>query len=163
MAGALLVWLVAGPLVRIAMDKPAIRPSFFAILAFALLYWWSVYAVTFTERGRAAWEQETRQTVRVRHALRHHVSIGAADRRLVTDRAERVAGWAPGGYVGWPLAAVFVLAATLGDPARIDGPAVAIAVLAVLVAGLLVWRTRVRHLRARRWLADPLPREEETA
>jgi hypothetical protein len=106
--------------------------------------------------GRAQWERETRRHVRISHALRHHVGIGAADRALVTERARTMNTWSKVAFVGWPLLAVALVAGLLdaGDP-----PASLIG-LVIAVCLLLVARAVRRARLARRWLADPTPRDE---
>jgi hypothetical protein len=108
--------------------------------------------------GREKWERETRERVRVWHALRHHVGIGATDRALVTDRARHMATWSKVAFVGWPLLAVFFVGGYLDD----QGPTLPLVVPVVIACMLMVARA-VRQARlARRWLADPLPRDDET-
>ena len=116
----------------------------------------TVYSFVSAE-GREKWERETRQTVRVRHALRHHSSIGAADRALVTDRARHTATWSTVAFVGWPLLAV----ALVGRGLEVADPPTSLMVLGIVACLLLVARAVQRLRRARRWLADPLPRDEE--
>jgi hypothetical protein len=104
------------------------------------------------------WEDEARQEVRIEHALRHHVSIGAADRQLVTEQAATIRRWAVVSLVGWPLL-LTVLVAPLLASADVPPPAkIGFGLIAGLLCAAIVreqWR-RVR--RARRWLAEPLPR-----
>lgn len=116
----------------------------------------TVYSVVSAER-REQWERETRERVRVWHALRHHVGIGATDRPLVTDRARHLATWSKVAFVGWPLLGVVFVVGMLDDhvPASLAVPVV---LLCLLLVGRAVRRARL----ARRWLADPLPRVEES-
>ncbi len=99
--------------------------------------------------------------MRVEHALRHHVSIGAADRELVTERAESIDTWAEAHFVGWPvLAAVVLLAAGNDDSlAQLEKWPWFVGLLAV--CAWFFWDTRRRLQWALRWLDDPLPRDEQ--
>jgi hypothetical protein len=133
----------------------------------SLTYWfWASFTLVFVAEntsslvsatGRVRWERETRQAVRTRHALRHHTSIGAADRALVTARARTVHTWAKVAFVAWPLLGIVLVAGMLDDqvPASLGVPLV---LLCLLLVGRAVRRSRL----ARRWLADPLPRDERT-
>lgn len=133
-----------------------------------LMYWvWLLITVAHvgedvlsrvTADGRAQWERETRERVRIWHALRHHVGIGATDRALVTDRARHLATWSKVAFVGWPLLGVVFVAGMLDDhvPASLAVPVV---LLCLLLVGRAVRRARL----ARRWLADPLPRDDQAA
>jgi hypothetical protein len=106
-------------------------------------------------RSRAAWEADIRRTTRVEHALRHHAGVGADFLETVTERAEEIDALSRGSWIGWPVAAVIgVLVAFLAD-----APSVRVlgGVLTVVAVALLV-RSQRRGRRARRWLADPLPR-----
>jgi hypothetical protein len=155
----LLLAVVIGPLVRFLMDRPT-RVSWVWLglaLVVAGVAWWS----QFTRRGRAAWLEEAGQEIRIEHALRHHVSIGAADRELVTARAEKIARWAWAALIGWPLlvalcATILVISAD-GIAARI-----AFGLVGVLVCGGLVRAERRRMRWAQRWLADPPGGDEHT-
>jgi hypothetical protein len=110
-----------------------------------------------TPAGRNEWQEEATEEIRVEHALRHHVSIGEADRELVTARAEKIDEWAPLALVGWPVLGglaltSFVLLADVPLPAD-----VAATLLVVSACVAIVLRRRRRWGWARRWLADPLP------
>lgn len=111
---------------------------------------------TSTPSGRRQWAETTKEEIRVERALRHHVSIGAADREFVTERADAIDSWAPAHFVGWPLLAVLAIAAIV-DP-TVSGSDRIVFWLFVLfsVVQLLLACRRVRE--ARRWLDDPLPR-----
>lgn len=133
----------------------------------SLSYWfWGAFTLIFVAEtaysfasaaGRVQWERETRQAVRVRHALRHHRGIGAADRALVTERARSLATGSKVASVGWPLLALLLVVGILEgrDPRAF--------LIVLVVACLLLVARAVRRARlARRWLADPLPRDEPT-
>ena len=107
-------------------------------------------------RGR--YRRQIRDQLRVDHALRAHVSIGRGDREHVSSCARwrrwripvlRVAGPLVAGLLTWAATAA-------------ERPTVWLVLLAVLAAaychGLVVWPQQLRD--ARRWLADPLPRED---
>ena len=155
----LLLAVVVGPLMRLLVDRyPRVSWGWLGLaLVVAGMAGWS----RFTARRHAAWQEEARQEIRVEHALRHHVSIGAADRELVNERAERIDRWAWASLVGWSLlvalsATILVISAD-GTAARI-----AFGFVGVLVCGGLVRAERRRMRWARRWLADPLTRGERT-
>jgi hypothetical protein len=107
---------------------------------------------------RARWEREAREEVRIRHALRHHTGIGAADRALVTERARAMVTLSKVAFVGWPLLAV----ALVGRSLEVADPPASLIMLVIVACLLLVARAVQRFRRARRWLADPLPRDERT-
>ena len=131
--------------------------SYWLVLATMLILLGEAIQSRVSEEGRANWERDTRRKVRVKHALRHHVSIGAADRALVTERAQAIRTLSKVALVGWPLLAVLV-AGTILDVSRLP----AFTVVPVVVACLLLLARSVRRGRlARRWLADPLPRDDE--
>ena len=145
------------PLLRILVhDRPLTAWYLIFIggaLALAVLTWRSRSSAERRER----WDRQTRQAIRVEHALRSHVSIGAADRELVTERAEEIDSWALAHFVGWPLAAVVVVAATVSDPTLTAADQMLAWLFALFcVVQLLLACRRVRE--ARRWLDDPLPR-----
>ncbi len=143
----------------LALDRPLRVWSWFA-LAMGLLWAAQVWWLHFTVRGRARWEPPTRRDVRVEHALRHHVSIGAADRELVTERAESIDTWAWAHFVGWPvLAAVALLVANDDSLRGLEKWPLSLGVLAV--CAWYFWDTRRRLQWALRWLDDPLPRDEQ--
>lgn len=103
---------------------------------------------------RARWERETREEVRIRHALRHHTGIGAANRALVTERARAKVTVSKVAFVGWPLLAVVLIGRSL----EVADPPASLIGLVTAACLLLVARAVQRFRRARRWLADPLPR-----
>ena len=144
---------VVAPLLRVTLDRP---PSVtYWIWAFLTLVYVVEAAYSWiSPAGRARWEQETREQVRVSHALRHHVGIGTADRALVTERARTMNTWSKVAFVGWPLLGVVFVAGILDDrvPASLAVPVV---LLCLLLVGRAVRKARL----ARRWLADPLPRD----
>ena len=160
-AGILLLLAAAvGPLMRILLDRSP-RASWVWLglaLVVAGMAGWSQYAA----RGRAAWQEEARQEIRVEHALRHHLSIGATDRALVTERAERIDRRAWASLIGWPL---LVALFTMNLVTSADGPAARIGFvcMGVLVCGGLVRAERRRIQWARRWLADPVTRGTRTS
>ncbi|MFP5370079.1 MAG: hypothetical protein ACLGI3_04940, partial [Actinomycetes bacterium] len=112
----LAVFLVVLPVLQVAVFDDPLRAWHWVWFAWALVLTAHAIRSHFTVRGRERWELQTRQEVRVEHALRFHVSIGAADRDLVTGRADEIDSWAPAHFVGWPLAAVVVAAAAVSDP-----------------------------------------------
>lgn len=129
------------------------------LVAFCLLLVAVETAHSFVAAGaREKWERETRQSVRVRHALRHHSSIGTADRALVTDRARHMATWSMVAFVGWPLLATVLV----GRGLEVADRPTSLIVLVIVACFLLVARAAQRFRHARRWLADPLPRDERT-
>lgn len=155
----LLIAVAVAPLVRLLLDEPA-RVSWnwltFAIIAAGFASW-----SQFPARGRAAWEKEARREVRIGHALRHHASIGAAGRSLVTERAEKIDTLSGASLMGWPLlTALFVvpLVMVADDPATRIG----VGLVGLVVGTALVRRNRRRVRWARRWLADPLPRRSSS-
>ncbi|MGY1804066.1 hypothetical protein ACI78T_12395 [Blastococcus sp. SYSU D00922] len=156
LAAGLVLWVVAAPVIRVVVyEQPPFRWVWWPWLFVTVVYVGEVVRCSVTDRGRGEWEQKTRRSVRLRHALRHHVSIGPDERDRVGEHAYRTAFWSWATYLG--LTAVAVLAVTEGAT---DGlPWIAAAMLGSAGAGVLVW-TVVRHGRARRWLADPLPRED---
>ena len=158
--GLVLIAVVV-PLPQI-MDLVRPEPWSYSIFLLFALYaaaqkWWPHS----TARGRAKWEQTTRLEIRVEHALREHVSIGAADRDLVTERAEAIRSLAFAHVVGWPLLAVFVVAVNREFPQISTAEEISIGLLVVglSVAALVHARRRLRW--AHRWLAHPLPWTEE--
>ncbi len=134
-------------------------PRLLALVVAALwtaLLLYQLYRMS-TSSGRRQWAEKTVEEIRVEHALRHHVSIGEADRELVTERADEVDSWALAHFVGWPLAAVVGIAAIVSDPTISGAEEIVVGLLVLLfVAQLLLACRRVRE--ARRWLDDPLPR-----
>ncbi|MFP5370080.1 MAG: hypothetical protein ACLGI3_04945 [Actinomycetes bacterium] len=129
--------------------------SYWAVLVTMLILVGEAIHSRVSAAGRATWEHDTRRKVRVEHALRYHVSIGTADRPLVTERAQAIRTMSNLALVGWPLLAV-VVAAPILDLAKIPD----FLVVPVVVTCLLLLARSVRRGRwARRWLADPLPRE----
>jgi hypothetical protein len=157
-AGMVALFGVVHPVLRLVVqDRPL-----------GLMYWvWLLIAVIcvveavlsrVTAEGRAEWERDTRRDVRISHALRHHVGIGAADRSLVTERARTMNTWSQVAFVGWPLLAVVFVGRSL----EVDALTFLIVPVIVLCL-LLVARAAQRFRRARRWLADPLPRDEHAA
>jgi hypothetical protein len=146
------------PLLLILLDEPA-RVSWrwlgLTLVAAGVGSWFQ-----FTTGGRAAWEKDARKEIRVGHALRDHVSIGAADRDLATERAEKIDTVAWGGLIGWPLlTALFVVPLVFSIdelPARIG-----VGLVGLLACVDLIRRNRRRVRWARRWLAAPLPRDEQ--
>ena len=137
-------------------DRPPRLLSLVIAALWTSLLLYELYRMS-TPDGRRQWAEKTVEEIRVRYALRCHVSIGAADRELVTGRANEIDSWALAHFVGWPMAAVVVGAATASDPTLSTADQI-LAWLIVLfcVAQLLLACRRVRE--ARRWLDDPLPR-----
>lgn len=150
----LLIAVVVVPLVRILLEQPSgVSWGWLALaLGMAGMAGWS----QFTAGGRAWWEKEARKEVRIGHALRHHVSIGAAGRQLVTERADKIDTVSGAALMGWPLVTVLFVVPLV---AMADHPAARIGIgLAGLLAGVVLVRRNRRRVRwARRWLADPLP------
>ena len=156
--GLVLLVGVVAPLLRLMVLGRPPSLTYWFWMSFTLLYVASAVHSYASATGRASWEQETRQSVRVSHALRHHVGIGAADRRPVTERAKSIDTWSKVAFVGWPLVAVVFVAGMLDG----QGPTMPLVVPVVIACILLVARAVHRSRLARRWLADPLPREERT-
>jgi hypothetical protein len=105
--------------------------------------------------ARVEWDDAVRERVLLRHALKHHTSVGLHYRAKVTERAERIRANFSAGLVGWPLLAVVCLAVILD--ADTIGLRLVAGIWAVLAVSALV--DTVRRARwAKRWLADPLPR-----
>jgi hypothetical protein len=157
-AAALLAVVAAGPFVRIAMDEPPFRATWWLYLAVMIAYCGETAWRTLSARGRAEWEETTRQEIRVEHALRHHVSIGEKDRAAVTKRADELNRNSRVAVIGYPLLALVSIAALV----ELDSPTVLMVVVtatAVVVCGLLLTRSLRRRRWGTRWLADPLPRE----
>jgi hypothetical protein len=153
----LLVGVVAPVLRLIVLGRPP-SLSYWFWVSFTLIFVVETVYSFVSASGRVQWERETRRNVRVSHALRHHVGIGAADRALVTERAQSIDTWSKVAFVGWPLVAVVFVAGMLDD----QGPTMPLVVPVVLACILLVARAVRRARRARRWLAHPLPRDERT-
>lgn len=144
------------PLLRVVEGRPLLGWYLVLLgwgLAFGVLTWRSRSSV---ER-REQWEEQTRREVRAEHALRSHVSIGAADRELVTRRADEIDSWALARFAGWPLAAVVVVAGAVSDP-TLTGVDQALTWLFVLFCAVQLLLACRRVRQARRWLDDPLPR-----
>ena len=110
-----------------------------------------------TAARRARWVEETARQIRIEHALGEHVSIGAADRASVTERAEVVVSLSRLGLVGWPLLALLACGVTLNADLPRWAEVGYVAVVLLGCAGALA-TSRRRAREARRWLADPLPR-----
>lgn len=148
------------PLLRVLVaDRPLLGwylVLFGWALAFAVLAWRNHSSA----EGRERWEEQTRQEVRVEHALRHYVSIGKADQELVTERADEIDSWAPAHFVGWPLAAVVVGAAAVSDPTLSAADQILAGLFVLFCAAQLLLACR-RVREARRWLDDPLPRDDD--
>lgn len=159
---ALLILLVVlvFPLFQVLVLERPIRWTTWVWAAWALLLGWQTWRSHFTARGRAEWERATIEELRVEHALRHHVSIGAEERPLVTARAQRLDAYSGLAVFGYPVlvvvAAAFVVEAD-ASPAQVTTAVC----LAVVVFGLLLLRSLRRGRMGTRWLADPLPRDEE--
>ena len=151
--GMVLLFWVVSPVHQLTVDDRPLGLMHWVWAFLGLLYVVEMVISFVSETDRLRWEQETRQAVRITHALRHHTSIGFADRALVTDRAKAMALWARVGFVGWPLLGAFFIAGILDDhlPASLTVPVV---LLCLLLVGRAVRKARL----ARRWLADPLPR-----
>ena len=107
--------------------------SYWLVLATMLILLGEAIHSRVSEGGRASWERDTRRKVRIEHALRHHVSIGAADRALVTERAQAIRTMSMVALVGWPMLAV-VAAAPILDLSKIPD----LLVVPVMVARLLL-------------------------
>ena len=157
-AGLVVLVGVVAPLLRLTVQGRPPSLTYWLWAAFTLVYVAEVVYSFVSAAGRARWERETRQRVRVSHALRHHVGIGVADRALVTERARTLNTWSKVAFVGWPSLGVVFVAGVLDDrvPASLAVPVV---LLSLLLVGRAVRRARL----ARRWLADPLPRGEQAA
>ncbi|UOY02745.1 hypothetical protein [Blastococcus sp. PRF04-17] len=150
--------LLAVPLVSTLVLERPMGASDWIWLALALLVSGDASLSHATASGRVQWEEAARQEVRIEHALRTHVSIGAGDRELVTKRARAIRWWSTAAFVVCPLLCAAALAGMQEAGLNVVGRAAA-SVAVVLVCGLLVV-SRWRRLRlARRWLGDPLPRE----
>lgn len=149
---------VVWPVLRFAVQDRSPGVTYWVWVFITLIYVAETVISFVSATDRARWERETRQAVRIRHALRHHVGIGAADRALVTERARSMVIRSKVGFVGWPLLGAVFVAGVLDDQV----PA-SLAVPLVLLCLLLVGRAVRRARRARRWLADPLPRDEQTS
>ncbi len=150
----------AGPFVWAAFDDRP--PRLMALVVAAMwtsLLLYQLYRMS-TPSGRRQWAEKTKEEIRVEHALRHHVSIGEADRELVTERADEIDSWALAHFVGWPLLAVLAIAATVNDPTVSGAEKIVFGLFGLFglfcAAKLLLACRRVRE--ARRWLDDPLPR-----
>jgi hypothetical protein len=155
-ATMVLLIFVVTPLLRWTVLDPTFGWSYWLGVAVTLIIVGETVESYVSTEARASWEQDTRKKVRVEHALRHHTSIGAADRALVTDRARAMYLWARVGFVGWP----FLGVALVGRMLEVRLPS-SLAVPVVVVCLLLVGRAVRKARLARRWLADPLPRDGE--
>lgn len=158
-AGMVAFICVVVPLVRLVVQDRPLSLMYWLWLLITIIYVGEAISSRVTADGRAQWERETRQKVRISHAIRHHVGIGVRDRSLVTERARSIATWSKVAFVGWPLLAAALVARRLEVG---DLPASLILLVSV-VCLLLVARAVHRARQARRWLADPLPRDEQTA
>ena len=154
-----LSFLVVIPLLRGTLLDPTFGWSYWLMVVVTFIIVGETVESRVGTEARASWERDTRQEVRVEHAWRHHVSIGAEDRGLVTERAGAVATVSMVAFVGWPLLAGVLVAAILQG--HLELPA-AFVVPVIAVCLLLVGRSARRRQRARRWLADPLPRDADT-
>jgi hypothetical protein len=157
-AGMVAFFGVVTPLLLVVVQGRSLGPMYWIWLLITIVCVVEAVLSRVTADGRAQWERETRQDVRISHALRHHVGIGTTDRSLVIERARTSYKWAKVAFVGWPLLGAVFVAGVLDDelPAALGVPLV---LLCLLLVGRAVWRARL----ARRWLADPLPREEQAA
>jgi MFS family permease len=109
--------------------------------------------------ARARWEERTREQLRIDHALRAHVSIGADERAAVTAAAEARRSLSGAAHLGYPVLALFV-AFLLFESRTVNGPVALLGTLAVVVLCALGLRvSRRRSAEARRWLDEPLPPE----
>lgn len=151
----LLIFVVT-PLLRWTVLDPTFGWTYWLMVVVTLIMVGETVESRVSTQARASWEREARQQVRVEHAWRHHVSIGAEDRACVTERAGAVATVSMVAFVGWPLLAGVLGAALLQG--HLDLPA-AFVVPVVAACLLLVGRSVRRRRTARRWLADPLPRD----
>jgi hypothetical protein len=159
---ALVLGTVTSLVVRLVVrDRPLAVETWFWLVA-VLVYVAVMVRAHATSAGRSEWLEETRRDVRVDHALRHHVSIGAADRAAVSKRAEELDRNAGVAVVGYPLLAL-VAVATLAELDFPTVPKVVATAAAVAVCGLLLTRSLRRGRWGTRWLADPLPRDEGLA
>lgn len=157
-AGMVLLFSVTPVLWWTGVDRSVGWGYWIALVAMLLLSGETIQSRVSAD-GRANWERDTRRKVRIEHALRHHVSIGAADRALVTERARSIRTLSNVALAGWPFLAV-VGAAPILDLATVpDLLVVPVVVACLFLLARSVWRGRL----ARRWLADPLPRESAAA
>ena len=161
-AGGLVLAAVLFPIVRLVLDR-SLDLSFWVFLAIVLINAWETWQRHRTEEGRVRWERETGQKVRLGHALREHVSIGRDERDVVTARARAINRWAPAHVVGWPLLAVLTLVGIDADGGQYRDARLVFGVGVSLLCAILVFRAATRVRRARRWLADPLPRDDSPA
>jgi hypothetical protein len=154
-ATLVLMFFVVSPLLRWTVLDPSFGWTYWTWVVITLIHVAEVVISFVSATDRARWERETRQTVRIRHALRHHTGIGVADRALVTERARAMVTVSKVAFVGWPLLGGLIIGTIIdvGLPASLVVPVV---LLCLLLVGRAVRRARL----ARRWLADPLPRDE---
>ena len=143
------------PLLRWTVLDPTFGWSYWLGVVVTLIIVGETVESRVSTEARASWERDARQQVRVERAWRHHVGIGAEDRARVTERARAVDTVSKVAFVGWPLLAGVLVAGILQDPELPTWPAVPV----IAACLLLVARSVRRRGRARRWLADPLPRE----
>src|SRR5687768_12860170 len=156
MAGGMVAFFgVVTPVLRLVVQDRPLGPMYWIWLLITIICVGEAILSRVSAAGRAQWDRETRRHVRISHALRHHVGIGAADRALVTERARTINTWSKVAFVGWPLLGVVLVAGILDD--RVSA---ALLVPVVLLCLLLVGRAVRRARLARRWLADPLPRDD---
>lgn len=113
-----------------------------------------------TPQGRAAWDERAGRLVRIDAALRDHVSIGEDERDDVTAAAQHRRQLAGPAWIGYPLLVLFVafLLFNSGSVSALVGWIGTLA--AVVLCGLGLLRSHRRDVEAKRWLAQPLPPEE---
>ncbi len=159
-----LAWLVVGVAVVITgvIGRAVLQrsPSIWAIvIAVAVALTVVQVAVSrYTARGSDAWEREARRACLVRHALRHHVSVGAADREHVTVSARRRRFWIPVLVVAVALSLVPGLLA-VSDEGVTRADVIFLVAWATAICSWPLWLCFRTWRDAVRWLVDPLPRD----
>ena len=140
--------------------------------AWPTLYAWVLLAVVLvlagaslwplrTPEGRAAWDERTGRLVRIDAALRDHVSLGEDDRDDVTAAAQHRRQLAGPAWFGYPLLVLFVAFLLFNSDAISSLVAWVGTLAAVVLCGLGLLRSHRRDVEAKRWLAEPLPPENE--
>ena len=140
--------------------------------AWPTLYAWVLLAVVLvlataslwplrTSEGRVAWDERTGRLVRIDAALRDHVSLGEDDRDDVTAAAQHRRQLAGPAWFGYPLLVLFVAFLLFNSDAISSLVAWVGTLAAVVLCGLGLLRSHRRDVEAKRWLAEPLPPEDE--